>query len=69
MNKDETVQQILSEYDAKHSLYSAFTTKQQHLISELLQERSFSHTQLHHALRAGRVLKTKSGEQTPTTRN
>ena len=42
MNKDETVQQILSEYDAKHSLYSAFTTKQQHLISELLQERSFS---------------------------
>ena len=42
MTKDEIVQQILSEYDAKHSLYTAFTSKQQHLISELLQERSFS---------------------------
>jgi ppGpp synthetase/RelA/SpoT-type nucleotidyltranferase len=42
MKKDETVQQILREYDAKHSLYSAFTTKQEHLIAELLQERSFS---------------------------
>jgi putative GTP pyrophosphokinase len=42
MTKDEIVQQILSEYDAKLSLYTAFTSKQQHLISELLQERSFS---------------------------
>jgi len=42
MIKDEIVQKILCEYDEKHSAYEAFTLKQRHLISELLQERSFS---------------------------
>jgi putative GTP pyrophosphokinase len=42
MTKDEIIQQVLREYDTKQSLYSAFTSKQQLLISELLQERSFS---------------------------
>ena len=41
MIKDNLIQKMLREYDEKHSLYSAFTTKQEHLISELLHERSF----------------------------
>ena len=42
MTKDDTIEKILREYDEKHSLYSAFTLKQEHLLAELLQERSFS---------------------------
>lgn len=42
MTKDELIQKILREYDEKHSLYTAFTVKQEHLVSEILEEHALS---------------------------
>lgn len=42
MIKDEIIQKILREYDEKHSLYTAFTRKQEHLVSEILEDNALS---------------------------
>ncbi|MBE0542319.1 MAG: hypothetical protein IH623_13110 [Verrucomicrobia bacterium] len=59
MLKDDAIEKILREYDEKHSLYSAFTLKQQHLLAELLQERSFSPHSVTSRVKSRQSLKDK----------